>query len=74
VVEVSGVGRAAGIGTLFALTPVVACSEFPDAFSGAGLGVVMFSRDARGHVIAFQSTTGGVRGVRFVRLKLRPSP
>jgi len=40
---------------------------FPDAFSGASLGVVMFSRDARGRVTAFSSTTGGVRGLRFVR-------
>ena len=40
---------------------------FEDAFSSRMLGVMKFSRDARGRVVAFTATAPGVRGLRFER-------
>lgn len=40
---------------------------FPDAFGGSILGIVKFSRDAQGAVVAFTATGRGVRGLRFDR-------
>ena len=42
---------------------------FPDAFAGAGVSVVKFSRDARGVVTGFTVNTSSVRGLRFDRVK-----
>jgi hypothetical protein len=46
---------------------------FADAFEGSregdSVGVVKFSRDARGVVTGFTLNTGGVRGLRFDRVK-----
>ncbi len=42
---------------------------FSDAFAGAILGVVKFSRDARGAVTGFTANSDGARGLRFQRLR-----
>jgi len=42
---------------------------FPDAFAGGVVGVVKFSRDARGAVTGFTANSSGVRGLRFGRVK-----
>jgi len=42
---------------------------FPDAFAGGVVGVVKFSRDARGAVTGFTANSSGVRGLRFDRVK-----
>jgi hypothetical protein len=42
---------------------------FPDAFHGAIVDVVEFSRDARGIVTGFTVDTSAVRGLRFDRMK-----
>jgi hypothetical protein len=42
---------------------------FPDAFHGAVVDVVEFSRDARGDVTGFTVTNSGVRHPRFDRVK-----
>jgi CubicO group peptidase (beta-lactamase class C family) len=42
---------------------------FTDAFQGNRVGVVKFSRDARGVVTGFTVNTDGVRGLRFDRVK-----
>jgi CubicO group peptidase (beta-lactamase class C family) len=42
---------------------------FPDAFAGAVVNVVKFSRDAQGVVTGFTVNTSGVRGLRFDRVK-----
>ncbi len=42
---------------------------FPDAFAGAIVGVVKFSRDARGLVTGFTVNTSSVRSLRFDRVK-----
>ena len=44
---------------------------FTDAFDSRMLGVVKFSRDARGRVTAFTATAPGVRGLRFNRASVR---
>ena len=44
------------------LTPIV-----PDAFTGSLVGMVKFSRDARGHVIGFTVNATDVRGLQFTR-------
>ncbi|HEX5214977.1 MAG TPA: hypothetical protein VFV98_05910, partial [Vicinamibacterales bacterium] len=41
----------------------------PDAFTGAVLGVVTFSRDAQGAITGFAVNLTGVRGLRFDRVK-----
>jgi CubicO group peptidase (beta-lactamase class C family) len=46
---------------------------FTDAFDSRMLGVVKFSRDARGRVTAFTATAPGVRGLRFNRVPVRPA-
>jgi hypothetical protein len=42
---------------------------YVDAFHGAVVNVVKFSRDASGGVAGFTVNTGGVRGLRFDRVK-----
>lgn len=42
---------------------------FTDAFAGEILGVVKFSRDARGVVTAFTAHSDGARGLRFDRVR-----
>jgi CubicO group peptidase (beta-lactamase class C family) len=42
---------------------------FKDAFAGGVVGVVKFSRDARGAVTGFTATSTDVRGLRFDRVK-----
>ena len=42
---------------------------FPDAFVGAGFGVVKFSRNAAGVVTAFTMNPPGARGLRFDRVR-----
>ena len=42
---------------------------FPDAFAGAIVGVVKFSRDAGGVVTGFTAHASGARGLRFDRVK-----
>ena len=42
---------------------------FPDAFAGAIVGVVKFSRDAGGVVTGFAVHASGARGLRFDRVK-----
>ena len=42
---------------------------FRDAFVGAGVGTVVFARDARGRITGFGIWAGRVRDVRFVREK-----
>jgi CubicO group peptidase (beta-lactamase class C family) len=42
---------------------------FTDAFGGSIFGIVKFSRDAQGGVVAFTATGRGVRGLRFDRLR-----
>jgi CubicO group peptidase (beta-lactamase class C family) len=42
---------------------------FPDAFAGGVIGVVKFSRDARGAVTGFTANSSGVRGLRFDQVK-----
>jgi len=48
---------------------VVPLPIFPDAFAGGVVGVVKFSRDARGAVTGFTANSSGVRGLRFDRIK-----
>ena len=42
---------------------------FTDAFAGAILGVIKFSRDARGAVTGFTANSDGARGLRFERIR-----
>jgi len=42
---------------------------FTDAFAGAIVGVVKFSRDGRGIVTGFTANSDGARGLRFERIK-----
>jgi len=48
---------------------IVLRPTFTDAFMGAVVGVVKFSRDARGVVTGFTVTTRNVQGLRFDRVK-----
>jgi CubicO group peptidase (beta-lactamase class C family) len=48
-------------------TPVQDCSK--DVFAGDGVGIVKFSRDARGTVTGFTLNRGGAHDVRFSRIK-----
>ena len=50
--------------TDIALQPI-----FPDAFAGAIVGVVKFSRDGGGAVTGFTANSSGARGLRFDRMK-----
>jgi hypothetical protein len=50
-------------------TDVVLQPIFPDAFAGAVVNVVKFSRDARGVVTGFTVNSSGARGLRFDRVK-----
>ena len=50
--------------TDIALQPI-----FLDAFAGAIVGVVKFSRDAGGAVTGFTANSSGARGLRFDRVK-----
>ncbi len=42
---------------------------FADAFQGSRVGIVKFTRDARGVVTGFTVNTGLVRGLRFDRVR-----
>jgi hypothetical protein len=42
---------------------------FTDAFAGGIVGVVRFSRDARGAVTGFTANSDGARSLRFDRVK-----
>jgi hypothetical protein len=48
---------------------IVLAPVFPDAFAGDIVGVVKFSRDARGVVTGFTVNASGARGMRFDRVK-----
>lgn len=54
--------------------PIALLPVFRDGFAGSLVGVVKFSRDARGGVTGFTVNTNGVRGLRFDRVEGRQRP
>ena len=52
--------------TTIALTPV-----FDDVFSAAGLGAILFRRDAAGEVHALSVSQDRVWDIRFAKLKVK---